>query len=63
MPHGTQGGVKMQPMGRKKVRFPSKTKEWLGKRIKMWWEEMAPANKKAARQKAIAEIQEEQANR
>lgn len=52
----------MQPMGRKKVRFPSKTKEWLGKRIKMWWEEMAPANKKAARQKAIAEIQEEQAN-
>lgn len=29
----------MQPMGRKKIRFPGKEKQWLGKGVKMWWED------------------------
>lgn len=46
----------MQPLGRKKIRFPCKTKEWLGRGIKMWWEGVAQPSKKAERQKAKAEI-------
>lgn len=46
----------MRPLGQKKVRFPGKTKEWLGKRVKMWWEDMAPPNKKAGRQNNSYEI-------
>ena len=39
----------MQPIGRKKVRFPSKTKEWFGKGILMWWENITKVNKKTDR--------------
>ncbi len=35
----------MKPLGRTLLRFPGKTKEWLGKGVRMWWEEIAPPNK------------------
>ena len=49
----------MQPMGRKKVRFPCKRKEWFGKGILMWWENITKTNKKTERRTAKQEIHEE----
>ena len=46
----------MKPLGRKKVKFPSKTKAWLGKGARMWWETIAAPDKQAARQKAKRDI-------
>lgn len=42
----------MQPMGREKIKFPSKRKEWFGKGVKMWWEDERefPPSKKRERQ-------------
>lgn len=41
----------MQPLGRKKVKFPNKTKEWLGKGVKMWWENIVTPSKRSEKQK------------
>lgn len=49
----------MQPLGRKKQRFPHKTKEWFGKGILMWWENSIPPNKTFDKRKAETEIQRE----
>lgn len=46
----------MQPLGRKKLRFPNKTKEWLGKGVMMWWEVICRPSKKRERQKSKREI-------
>lgn len=46
----------MQPLGRKKVAFPGKTKEWLGKGVRMWWEVVTKTGKKTARQADKREI-------
>lgn len=35
----------MKPLGRIVLKFPSKTKEWLGKGVRMWWEEVAQPKK------------------
>lgn len=35
----------MNPLGRIVLKFPSKTKEWLGRGVNMWWEVIAPPNK------------------
>jgi hypothetical protein len=53
----------MQPLGRKKIRFPSKTKEWLRKGVKMWWEEISEQpNKKRERRLAKQEAKQEAEN-
>lgn len=49
----------MQPLGRKKIRFPSKTKEWLGKGVRMWWETITDSEKKTDRQHGRREIEKE----
>lgn len=36
-------------MGRKKIRFPDKVKQWFGKHVLMWWETLETANKKRDR--------------
>jgi len=46
----------MQPMGRKKLRFPSKTKEWLGKGVMMWWEDICSVSKKRERSQAKQKV-------
>jgi hypothetical protein len=48
----------MQPLGRKKITFPSKTKEWFGKGILMWWEDRL-CIKKSARQDVKKQIKHE----
>lgn len=35
----------MKPLGQTLLRFPGKTKEWLGNGVRMWWEEVAPPKK------------------
>jgi hypothetical protein len=46
----------MKPMGLRPLRFPSKTKEWFGKGVQMWWEAISTASKKRDRQQAKIEI-------
>lgn len=46
-------------MGRKKLRFPCKTKEWLGKGVLMWWESICAASKKRERRKGKQDAQRE----
>jgi len=47
----------MQPLGRKKVTFPNKTKEWFERGIKMWWEVIVQPSKKTERQQSKLQIQ------
>lgn len=47
----------MKPYGRfKKLRFPRKRKEWFGKGILMWWEDIVLINKKNERHIAKLDI-------
>lgn len=49
----------MQPLGRSKVKFPNKTKEWAGKGVAMWWESGHECNKPAEKRKYQKEIEAE----
>lgn len=49
----------MMPLGRKKQRFPSKVKQWLGKGVLMWWENNIPPNKTLEKRESLKRIQEE----
>jgi hypothetical protein len=49
----------MQPLGRHPINFPSKTKEFFGKGIRMWWEAGHEENKAAEKRQAKKEIAKE----
>lgn len=49
----------MKPLGQIPITFPSKTKKWFGKGIKMWWEHIGFSNKVGYRQQAKKAILKE----
>jgi hypothetical protein len=49
----------MKPMGRKKLRFPSKTDHHPPKGFINWWEDIVAPSKGRERQKARREIERE----
>ena len=53
----------MKPLGQFPITFPSKTKEWFGKGIRMWWEPREPnktREKELAKREMAAELQGQQ---
>jgi len=52
----------VKPLGRKSVKFPGKTQDGFvnnGRKVKMWWEAIAPGNKTAEKQAAKKSIENE----
>jgi len=54
-----RGGELMQPLGRRKIKFPGKRSHQWGKKFVDWWEDVAPPSKKRARQAAKKDIRKE----